>query len=345
MYCFSGQRKVRIAVDGMGGDYAPGEIVRGAVRGAREYGVDIALVGPEAVMEAELGRHDVSGIAMDIVAASEYLVEGEHPAYALRQKRDASIVVATRLVRDGAADAVISAGPTGGVMAAALYFLGTLEGMSRPVVGGAFLGFAPDTVMMDLGSNVDCQPHQLLDFAIVGTVYAEKMMGIQNPSVALLSVGAEEGKGNEVVKAAYPLLRDSGLNFVGNVEGHDIPLGRVNVIICDGFVGNVVVKFAENLGRTVCEWLKGRLGGRLPRDEVQQLADEMLMATNAADARGGGPLWAVDGVACVTHGRSKADEIARTIGEAKLAVERDLVGALKRDLAAARRRLGLTAPR
>ena len=332
---------MKIAVDGMGGDFAPEDVVKGAVAGAREHGVEIALVGPKERMEQELARHDCSGTDIEIVNANEYLVEGEHPAYALRQKRDASIVVATKLVRDGKADAVISAGPTGGVVAAALFILGTLEGMSRPIAGGPFLGFAPNTVMMDLGGNVDCQPHQLLDFAIAGTVYAEKLLGIKNPTVALLSVGAEEGKGNEQVRQAYPLFEKSGLNFIGNVEGYDIPSGKANVIICDGFVGNIVVKFAENLGRTVGGWLEDRLKGKLPEQEVREIVDDLVLASNVADARGGGPLWAVNGVACVAHGRSRATEIAKTIGQARLAVERDLVGSLKAELAAARSKLGM----
>jgi len=332
---------MKIAVDGMGGDFAPAEIVSGAVAGAREYGVGIALVGPEEAMRHELARHDCSGLDMDIVDAPEYLVEGEHPAYALRQKRNASVLVATKLVRDGKAEAVVSAGPTGGVVAAAMFILGTLEGMSRPVVGGPFLGFAPETIMMDLGSNVDCQPYQLLDFAIVGSVYAEKMLGITNPTVALLSVGAEEGKGNEQVQETYPLLQKCGLNFIGNVEGYDIPTGKANVIICDGFVGNIMVKFAESLGKTIGSWLEERLTGRLAERDVRQMAEEVVLATNAADAHGGGPLWAVNGVACVAHGRSRAAEITKTIGQARLAVEQDLVGSLRAELVAARRRLGI----
>jgi len=332
---------VKIAVDGMGGDFAPEEIVKGAVAGAREYGVEIALVGPEERMRQELAGHDCSGTVIEVVNASQWLVEGEHPGFALRQKRDASIVVATKLVKARKADAVISAGPTGGVVAAALVILGTLEGMSRPVVGGPFLGFAPNTIMMDLGSNVDCQPHQLLDFAIVGTVYARRMLGIKDPSVALLSIGAEEGKGNEQVRETYPLLQKCGLNFIGQVEGYDIASGRANVIICDGFVGNIVVKFGETLGRTIGRWLEDRIAGRLPESEVREIVADLVLATNAADARGGGPLWAVDGVACVSHGRSRAEEIARTIGQARLAVEQDLVGALKTELAAARRKLGM----
>ncbi len=330
---------MKIAVDGMGGDYAPEEIVTGAVIAAREYGVDIALVGPAEVMAQELAKHDCSGTNIEIVNASQYLVEGEPPAYALRQKRDASIAVATKLVKAGKADAVVSAGPTGGVVAAALYYLGTIEEISRPVVGGPFLGFTPKTIMMDLGSNVDCQPYQLLDFAIVGTVYAQKMLNIPNPTVALLSIGAEEGKGNEQVKASYPLFKKCGLNFIGNVEGYDIPSGRANVIICDGFVGNIVVKFGESLGKTIARWLEDRIRGKLPEGELKEIVDHLVLATNAADAMGGGPLWAVDGVACVSHGRSQSAEIAKTIGQAKLAVERDLVGTMKAELAAARKRL------
>jgi len=330
---------MKIAVDGMGGDYAPEEIVQGTVIAAKGYGVEIALVGPSETMAKELAKHDCSSAAIEIVNANEYLVEGEPPAYALRQKRDASIIVATKLVRAGKADAVVSAGPTGGVVAAALSVLGTVEEISRPVVGGPFLGFAPKTIMMDMGSNVDCQPYHLLDFAIVGTVYAQKLLNIQNPSVALLSIGAEEGKGNELVKESYPLFQKCGLNFIGNVEGYDIPSGHANVIICDGFVGNIVVKFGESLGKIIARWLEDRVRGKLPESEIKEMVDDLVRATNAAEAQGGGPLWAVNGVACVSHGRSQHEEIARTIGQAKLTVERDLVGTLKAELAAARSKL------
>ncbi len=330
---------MKIAVDAMGGDYAPEEVVKGAVSAAREFGVDIALVGPAEKIEQELAKHDHSGLNIEVVHASQFLVEGEHAAYALREKRDASILVATKLVKAGKADAVFGAGPTGGVMASALYVLGTIEEISRPVVGGVFLGFAPNTIMMDLGSNVDCQPYQLLDFAIVGTVYCQKMLNIQNPTVALLSIGAEEGKGNEVVRESYPLFQKCGLNFIGNVEGYDIPFGRANVIICDGFVGNIVVKFCEALGKTICQWLEDKVKDKLPETDVREITDSLLLATNAAEARGGGPLWAVNGVVCVAHGRSNSDEIAKAIDQAKLAVEQDLVGSQKAALAAARSKL------
>jgi len=330
---------VKIAVDAMGGDNAPAEIVKGAVAAARKHDVSVTLVGPEAAIKGELAGLDSAGAEIEILHTDQYLVEGEHPAYALRQKRKASVAMATKLVRDGQADAVISAGPTGGVVASALQILGTVEGISRPVVGGTILGFAPETVLLDCGGNVDARPDQLLDFAIVGTVYARKLMGIANPTVALLSIGAEEGKGNELVRESYPLFQKSGLNFIGNVEGTDIPFGKANVIICDGFVGNVVIKFGEALGKVTCRWLEDKLRGKLPQSDIDDLSQELLLHTNAADARGGGPLWAVDGVACVAHGRARAPEIISLIGETKQLVERDLVGALKAELARARAKI------
>ncbi len=329
---------MKIAVDAMGGDFAPEEIVKGAVTACREHLVEIALVGPTELIEAELAKHDLSDISIEIVHSDEYLVEGEHPAFALRQKRSASVILTTKLVRDGKADAAVSAGPTGGVVASALYVLGTVEGMSRPVLGGAFLGFAPNTIIMDLGGNVDCRPDQLLDFAVVGTVYAREILNISNPTVGLLSVGSEEGKGNEIINQTYPVFKESGLNFIGNVEGNDIPDGKANVIICDGFVGNILVKYTEGLGETFADWLKMKFDGRLPQSELDELAHELAIATNPAEAHGGGPLWAINGAVCVTHGRSKAAEIARTIGQAKMVVERDLVGILKKELTAIRSR-------
>lgn len=329
---------MKIAIDGMGGDHAPLEIVKGAVAAAREYGTGIILVGPEEVMKQELTRYDCSALDIEIVHTDEYLIEGEQPALALRKKRNASIAVATRLVKEGKADAVVGAGPTGGVVVAALQYLGTVEGISRPVTGGAFLGFAPQTLMMDLGGNVDCKPEQLLDFAVVGTVYARKMFGIANPTVAILSNGAEEGKGNQQVKDTYPLLKESGLNYIGNVEGYDIPYGRANVIICDGFVGNITVKCCEALGKNICRWMEDKLAGKIAEGELSAMVNELYRATNMADTNGGGTLWAVNGVACVAHGRCKAPEITGVIGQAKAAVESNIVEAVKQELAAYRQR-------
>ncbi len=335
---------INIAVDAMGGDYAPEEIIKGAVLGAREHGVGIILVGPQERIKAELAKYDCSGLDINIVHTDEYLVEGEHPAYALRTKRHASILMATKLVRDGKAAAVVGVGPTGGVFASAVGVLGTLEGISRPVIGGQFLGFAPETIMIDLGGNVDSRPDQLLDFGILGMVYARQWMNIPNPTVALVSNGVEEGKGNEVVKQTYELYKKSGLNFIGNVEGNDIAHGKANVVICDGFVGNVVVKFCEGLGDVITRWLEETLLQKLSRKEVSEIVAALRLATIPADAAGGGPLLGVNGIICKAHGRSKAPEVAGTIGTAKRAVEIDLVGTFKTELAAIRSTMNIINP-
>ena len=327
---------MKIAIDAMGGDFAPEEIIKGSVLAAKEHDVGIILVGPQERIEAELARYDTSGLDIEIEHTDEYLLESEHPAYAMRRKRNASIMVATTLVKEGKAAAVVGAGPTGGVFAAAVQALGILEGLARPVIGGQFLGFAPDTIMIDLGGNVDSRPDQLLDFGIIGMVYARKWMGIQNPTIALVSNGAEEGKGNEVVKETYELFKKSGLNFIGNVEGNDIANGKANVVICDGFMGNVIAKFCEGLGDVTARWLENTLRDKLPQDEAAEIVTALKQATVPADTVGGGPLWGVNGIVCKTHGRSKAPEVASTIATAKRAVEMDLAGTFTTELAAAR---------
>jgi glycerol-3-phosphate acyltransferase PlsX len=335
---------MKIAIDAMGGDFAPEEIIKGSVSGAREHGVGIILVGPQELIQAELSKYDTKGLDIEIVHTDEYLLEGEHPAYAMRKKRNASIMVAAKLVRDGKAAAAIGVGPTGGVFAAALQALGVLEGLSRPVIGGQFLGFAPETIMIDLGGNVDSRPDQLLDFGIIGMVYARKWMNIPNPTIALISNGAEEGKGNEVVQQTYQLFKQSGLNFIGNVEGNDVAHGKANVVICDGFVGNVVAKFCEGLGDVVAGWLGKTLAEKLSQNESEEIIAALKRATIPADAVGGGPLWGVNGIVCKAHGRSKAPEVASTIGTAKRAVEIDLVGTFKTELAAVRSSMNITYP-
>jgi phosphate acyltransferase len=333
---------IKIAVDAMGGDYAPGEIVKGAVLGARESGTGIYLIGQQDKIKSELEGLDTAGLEIEVVHTDEFLVEGEQPAYALRTKRNASVALAVKLVREGKAQAAYSAGPTGGVIAAALGYLGMMEGISRPVIGGPFIGFAPKTVIMDVGGNVDVRPDQLLDFAIVGSVFASKLLDISNPSVAILSVGSEEGKGNEQVKNSWPIFKKSGLNFVGNVEGYDLLTGKANVIVCDGFVGNILVKFYEALGRVEAKWLEKVLTGKLPVKDVQEVVGSLLKMTNAADSTGGGPIWAVNGLVIKAHGRTRAEEFGRGIGVAKSFIEKDIVNSLRKELIAIKSRLNVT---
>ena len=332
---------MKISIDAMGGDYAPGDVVKGAVMAARDAKLGIVLVGQQDKIKAELAKYDVAGLDIEIVHTDEFLVEGEQPAYALRAKRAASIALATKMVRDGKAQAVFSAGPTGGVIASALMILGMMEGVSKPVLGGPFIGFAPQTVIMDVGGNVDVRPDQLLDFAIVGTVYARTLLNVANPTVGILSIGAEEGKGNELVKTATPLFKQSGLNFIGNIEGYDLITGKANVVVCDGFVGNVLVKFYEALGHGMAHWLEKKLQGKLAENEIKDICGSMLKMTNAAEAAGGGPIWAVNGLAIKAHGRSRADEIARAITYVKELAEKDIVNVLKKELTDIRAKLNV----
>ena len=317
----------------MGGDYAPQEVVRGALIAAGEEGVEILLVGPQAILNQELAKYNHTPPNLRCIEASQVISDNEHPALALRRKPDASVAVAARLVRKGEADAMVSAGSTGALTASALQYIGSLEGIHRPVIAGAFVGFAPQTAVLDLGANVDCKPYQLLNFAILGHVYAQKFYNIPNPTIAILSVGAEKSKGNELVQQSYELLEKSGLNFIGNVEGNDIPQGKANVIVCDGFVGNILVKFCESLGVTIGEWLHEKLKDEVNATRIETVISELRNLTNMAEVAGGSVLLGLEGVAVISHGRSQADEIARAINEARKAVETNFVAEVKSVLA------------
>ena len=317
--------KVRIAVDAMGGDYAPEEVVKGAVEAARKGEVEIILVGPLERLEEELTSYDWKELPIRLYNASQFIRDGEPPAAALRAKPNASVMVAARLAKEGEADAALSMGHTGAVMIAARWVFGNIEGMDRPVGGGVVFSLAPKTVMLDLGPNVDCKPRQFLQFAALGVAYARCLLGIVEPRVGLLSNGAEEGKGNRQTKEAYKLLQRSGLNFVGNVEGWDIFSDRADVIVCDGFVGNVLLKFSEGLSAALADWLKERLSALLSAQEARKVADELRGMMEVERRVGGGPLLGVKGVMIAGHGRSKAPAVEKAIQQAKLAVESHLI--------------------
>ena len=198
--------RIRVAVDGMGGDFAPAEIVGGAVQATRELGVEIILVGKKDDIEAELTKHDVAVLPISLVEATEAIEDGEQPAIAVIRKPNSSLALAARLVKEGKADAMVSAGATGAVMVCALQYIGALPGIERPVLGGPFLGLSPKMVLLDLGANVSCQPYQMVNFAVAGSVYARSFLGIENPTIGLLNVGSEEGKGTDFTKEAFDLL-------------------------------------------------------------------------------------------------------------------------------------------
>ena len=340
------QDPVTVAVDAMGGDYAPHEVVAGAVQAARQEGIRVILVGDQDSVEEELARQQTAGLGITIVHSVGVIHETDHPAQAMREKPKASVVEAVKLIKAGQAHAMVSIGSTGAAMASATLVLGLLEGLERPAVGGPLLGQHSSAVLVDLGSNVDCRPSQLLGFAAIGTAFARTIQGVEQPRVALLSVGVEEGKGNRQVREAYSLFQASGLNFVGNIEGGDLFLNKADVVVCDGFVGNVMMKFGEGLGSALVKRVSQLLEKHLSSKIMSQVKVELAGLTNTADVvelagltaaakvEGGAPLLGVDGVVIVGHGHSRARSVAGAIAMAGLVVRMGLVEAMRRELAA-----------
>src|SRR5438067_5727331 len=249
--------RVRIALDAMGGDHAPEEIVKGAVLAANEYPVDVILVGQEERVLKELGGSVPAHI--EIVDARE-VVEMEDNALApIRKKRNSSVRVCANLVKEGRADAMVSAGHTGAAMTSAYMVLGTIEGVSRPALAAIVPNANDHTVLLDVGANVDSKPAYLREFAVMGHFYAQMLFGIEAPRVGLLSIGEEEGKGNELTKETFRVMKETGVNFIGNVEGRDIFNGNADVVVCDGFIGNVVLKVSESLAETVGSMIRAEV--------------------------------------------------------------------------------------
>ena len=329
----SADTAVRIAVDAMGGDNAPRDVVAGAVAAAKEGGVQILLVGDPAQVQAELSRHDASQLPIAVIPSEGVIAEGEAPAMALRQKPRASIFVATGLVKQGKADATVSMGSTGAAMAAAAVLLGLSEGVDRPALGGPVIGVSPNTFLIDLGTNVDCRPSQMLSFAVIGDVFARQFWGIEKPRVALLSVGEEAGKGNRQVSEVTELLEKSGLYFIGNVEGNDLAAGRADVVVCDGFVGNIAMKLTEGLGKALVAHLVESLNGKLTAADIEEVSRDLLDLTNIVQTHGGGPIFGVNGISVVGHGSGDAVAVQRAIGTAKSTYSIDFIPKLNEEMA------------
>ena len=257
-----GSTQVRIALDAMGGDYAPDEIILGAVRAKEDLGVDILLVGDQQIIDACLKKHGCEDAGFEIVPSESVVEMCEEPLMAMRKKRKCSINVAMDLVKKDRADAVISAGHSGAVMASALLRLGRLKGIDRPAIGAVFPTVQNDkpVLILDVGANVDCRPKFLEQFAVMGSVYSRAVLGSSDPQVGLLNIGEEPSKGNDLVIRAYTRLeKNTAISFAGNAEGRDILSGDFDVIVCDGFVGNVVLKFAEAIGGSLLQILKEEL--------------------------------------------------------------------------------------
>lgn len=317
-----------IAVDAMGADKAPKPEIEGALQAARQLGVKVLLVGREEVIRAELDRHPHSGLPIEIVHAREQITMYDKAAQAVRSKRDSSIHVGLRLVREGRAAGFVTAGNTGAAMAAAKMILGVLPGVHRPALAAVFpnaVGTA--SIMLDVGANVDCTPDNLEQFAVMGEIYFRSMFGARRPRVGLLSIGEEETKGNELTRASFQLLKQLSLNFVGNVEGRDLYGGQVDVIVCDGFVGNVALKISEGVVNLVRFVLKESL-----RATITRQVGYLLSRSAFADFKkrldysesGGAPLLGLKGVCIVSHGSSNANAIKNAIRVASEVAKGDI---------------------
>jgi len=319
---------MKIAVDAMGGDYAPEEIVKGALQAASEFNLEIVLVGDQEKIEKELAKHNYQNLSISIAPASQVIEMGEHPATTLRRKPDSSIMVATDLVKKGEAQAVVSAGNTGAAMAAAKLRLRSISGLERPAIATVLPSEKERCLLLDAGANVDCKPKHLLHFALMGSIYVEKIWGIKQPKVGLLNIGEEETKGNELSLATYELLKQSNLNFVGNIEGRDITKGQVDVIVCDGFVGNVVLKFGEGLSGSIFHLIKEEIKNSfIAKLGVIFLNSVFAVLKKKMDYSeyGGAPLLGVNGVSIISHGSSKKKAIKNAIRVAKEVVETKVV--------------------
>ena len=319
---------MRIAVDVMGGDHAPTEIVKGALEAASKDGVHAILVGDRDRIERELAKYPGSGSKAEIKHASEIVHMDEHPANAIRRKPDSSVAVAADLVNSGDAQAFVSAGNTGAAMAVATLTLGRIEGIDRPAIGAVVPTTSGRAVMLDSGANVDCSVENLLQFAVMGSEYAERVLKLKNPRVGLLSIGEEATKGNELTKAANARLAKTDLNFIGNVDGKDVFKGAVDVIICDGFAGNLVLKVGEGMAEFMLDILRREMNrSLLYRFGVLLLRPALRRAKAMLDYAeyGGAPLLGVNGVCIISHGRSDARAIRSAIRAAADAVENDVV--------------------
>ena len=320
--------KTVIADDAMGGDLGPSVVVPGAIEAARQTGAKILLVGNEATLDGELNRLSPSGVDLEIVHAPEVAGMDEKPSDILRRKKNASIQVACRLVRDGAAQGVVSAGHSGASVACGMFIMGRIPGVERPALASLLPTEKEPVVLLDVGATVDCKPYNIFQFGLMGDAFARDILNKESPRVGLLSIGEEEGKGNSQVKEAYELFKMAqNLNFSGNIEGRDLFTGEMDVAVCDGFVGNVALKLSEGLGLSLSRVLKRellnsgflpKLGSLLAKSAFRRFAKVVDYAEY-----GGAPLLGLQNISIVCHGRSNAKAICNATRMATLFVEKE----------------------
>lgn len=325
---------MRIAIDAMGGDYAPREIVQGTLLAAEKWPeLQLVLVGRQEACEPFISGPQPQNLSFK--EATEVIEMDEHPANAVRKKKDASIVVATRMVKQGEAEAVVSAGSTGAQMAAALLGLGRIKGIDRPAIGTVLPTKEGGKLVLDVGANLDASPEHLVQYALMGSIYAEKILGMLNPRVGLLNIGSEESKGNDLAQKTYALLKTAPVNFMGNVEGRDVPYGRADVVVCEGFVGNVLLKMAEGLAGALFDLIKEKITANVTRKlgalAVKPGLKEIARMMDYAEY-GGAPLLGVNGISVICHGSSKAKAIFNGIRVAQECVQVGLIAQIQKGL-------------
>ncbi len=324
---------MNITLDAMGGDYAPETAVHGGVWAAQDFGVTVQLVGQPHRIKTELAKHNTQGLDLAVIPASEVIEMDEHPAKAARTKKDSSMHVGLRLVKAGESQAFVSAGNSGGILATSLFELKRIKGVKRPALTTIFPtrqepGFC---FFLDVGANTEVKAEYLYQFAVMGSLYVERVLGVSQPRVGILSTGEEEGKGNQLVVQAAELMKSGPFNFIGNVEGRDIPEGLADVVVTDGFTGNIIIKFSEGIAKFILGTLEGEIKAR-PLAMVGSVLSRgaFKAARTKLDYRefGGGALLGVNGVVIITHGRSDAYTVRNAIRVAETAVENNIIEAI-----------------
>ena len=327
--------KIVIVVDGMGGDHAPKAVVEGCVQALQKADIKIIITGRESEIKAELAKHKYDVSRLSVIHTEEVISPNEAPVMALRKKKDSSLVRAMNLVKNGEADALISAGSTGALMAGATLILGRIRGVDRVALAPVMPGKNAAFMVIDAGANVDCKPNYLVQFALMGKVYFENVLGVKNPSVGLVNIGAEEEKGNELTKAAFPLLKESGFNFAGNVEPRDVSSGDVNVLVCDGFVGNTILKMYEGVASNIFSMLKveimssfrSKVGGIL----LKPVFDRFKKKFDYSEY-GGTAFLGAKGICIKAHGSSNAKAFKNAIRQAKDCYDKDIISKIENEL-------------
>lgn len=329
-------REIIVAVDAMGGDNAPDEIVKGAVEALNELkNIKIKLVGQEDVIKTQLSKYTYEKSKIEIVHASEIISTDEVPTVAIKNKKDSSMVVGLNLVKHEEADAFVSAGSTGALLAGATVIVGRIKGIERPALGTCLPDKKGFTFMLDSGANVDCKPNYLVQFAKMGSVYCEYVMGIKNPKVALVNIGSEKEKGNALTKEVHELLEnEKTINFTGNIEPRDIPFGEADVIICDGFVGNTILKLSEGLAMALLGIIKDEITQGPAKIAALALKNKFSTIKNRLDSEevGGAPFLGLKSLVVKAHGSSKSKGIKNAIKQCAIFVENDIVSKIKDQL-------------